>query len=347
MYLFCPKCHTQHPATGRCPKCSSRLLSPIEAAEVMERVVDPGPQPIQTTYARRIIVGCVVALGLHLAFREWSIGGLELVGQTDAGSNTWLNFTLRVLGTVVGGLLAGAGRRQGFWGGVVVGTVSGFAWVAVDTYPHIQLDLTRLGLAVAVAVVGGVAAVVGQRMWPAPIELPVAHSPRNSSLLKLKAGEGQKEKVYPISWVRIVLGATVAVCGVMAADTIRDGMATLPRGLFNLSGAGATQRIDTQIAGFLVLFGGLIAGAGTGVGLRHGLITGMFAGVGLIAVSSLQPDGVSVPVQYVIDSLGLAEMPREAVAAAGGIAFGVVAIGGWLGGQLFPRLSRRRKLDRD
>jgi len=288
MHLFCPKCHTQHPATGRCPKCSSRLLSPIEAAEVMDRVIEPGPQAIQTTYARRVIVGCVVALGMHLAFREWAIGGLELAGLNEIGANAWLNFTLRVLGTVIGGLLSGAGRPQGFWGGVVVGTVSGFAWVAIDPYPHIQVDLLKLGLATTVAVAGGIAAVFGQRMWPAPIELPVAHSPRNSSLLKLKAGEGQKEKVYPTSWVRLIIGVTVAVCGVMAADMIRGGLATLPKGMINLSGVGASQRIDTQIAGFLVLVGGLIAGAGTGVGFRHGLIAGLITGVGLIALSSFQ-----------------------------------------------------------
>ena len=181
MNLYCPKCNVQHPSTGRCPRCSSRLLSPAEAAEVIDRVVSHGPSPTQASSARHVVVGCVVALGLHLAFHEWVIGTLQLVGQTEVVVNTWTNYSLRILGAVVGGLLAGAGRPQGLWSGVVVGLVSGTAWVFVDSYPQVQIDLPIILLTGGVMCVGAVAAVFGQWMWPARRELPVPQSSRQSS----------------------------------------------------------------------------------------------------------------------------------------------------------------------
>jgi hypothetical protein len=224
--------------------------------------------------------------------------------------------------------------------------VSGFAWLVIDPYPHFAPDLTHLGLGALLAGVGGVAAVIGQRVWPAPIELPVPQSSRNSSLMKLKAGEGQKESVRPTRWVRILIGATAVVCGVMAADSVRSGLGYMPKGMFNLGGPGAAPRIDAQIAAFLVLLGGMVAGAATGAGLRHGLTAGLFAAVGLVAMMSMTAGDPLPAVQFVMEKLGLAETPREAVAAVGGITLGITTLGGWLGGQLLPPLSRRRRLAR-
>jgi hypothetical protein len=343
MYLFCPKCQAQHPAAGRCPRCSSRLLSPGEAAEVMARAPEPPSEVIHTTLVRRVVVGSVVALGLHLAFREWAMAVLAATGGSADGGAVWLNFTLRLVGTVVGGVLAGAGRRMGFGGGAAVGAVSGFAWVAVDAFPHIQTDPVAVGLAVGLAGVGAAAAAAGGVVWPAPVDLPApdVSLSRNSSLLRLKPGDGRKKVDRPTRWVRVVVAVTVAVCGVLAADMIREALGKLPKGLFNLA---AGKRVDAQITGFLLLVAGMLGGATTGAAVRHGLIAGLVVGLAVAGLAAVHPDGPPPGVEFVTDQLDMSGQPGAA--AAGGVALAVVVVGAWLGGQLFPPLARKKKLAR-
>ncbi len=346
MYLFCPKCHTQHPATGRCPRCSSRLLAPAEAAEVMPRsLIDTPPSAIHTSFAGRLTVGVVIALGVHLALSEWVGGAAELSGSAlPPETAVWVHFALRLIAGAVGGLLAGAGRHVGFGGGLLVGLAGGVAWLAVDCYPHADVTLVRGGLVLAMAVVSGVAAWVGERVWPGAKELPVPESTRNSSLIRLKPGEGKKQVARPTGWIQVLIGATVAASGVLAADWVRTGMVMMPKGLFNVSGPGATARIDAQLAAFLVMLGGFAAGAGTGTGLRHGLLAGLLAAAGVIGLNAIVPDGPLPPIAFLVEKLGVTESAPETAAATGLAVFAVVAVGGWLGGQLFPRLSRRKKL---
>jgi hypothetical protein len=141
----------------------------------------------------------------------------------------------------------------------------------------------------------------------------------------------------------VIIGATAAVIGVLAADWVRTGMVMMPKGLFNMGGPGAAARIDAQIAAFLVMLGGFTAGAGTGTGLRHGLFAGLLAAAGVVGLNTALPDGSLPPIEFLVDKLGVVE-PPETAAAVGATVLAVVAVGGWLGGQLFPKLSRRKKL---
>lgn len=341
MYLYCAKCHTQHPASGRCPKCSSRLLSPGEAADVLVRAPVRSRDAIPTTFTRRVIVGSVVALGLHLAFREWATALATALGQSADIAGGWLNFALRLTGAAVGGVLAGAGRPRAYLGGLLVGAVSGVAWLVVDAYPDPSLDPDRLAAAAALAGAGGLVALIGGRVWPAPRDLPVPESPRASSLLKLKPGEGRVSKGRPTSWVRLVVGVTVAVCGLMAADAARDRLTKLPKGLLQVGGAGP---VGAQIGGAMLLLGGMVAGASTGAGVRHGLLAGLAAGLAVVGLTALPPDGPPPAVQYVIERLGVADNPRGGAGAAAAAALAAVTLGGWLGGSLFPPLVKRNRL---
>ncbi|MEO2090917.1 MAG: hypothetical protein ABGY75_15665 [Gemmataceae bacterium] len=345
MYLFCPKCHTKHPATGRCPRCSSRLLVPAEAAEILPRsVIDAPSSAIHTSFSGRLTVGVVIALGLHLALSEWVTGAAELSGSAiPPGAAVWVHFALRLVAAAAGGLLAGAGRHVGFGGGLLVGLAGGLAWLTVDCYPRVEVNLLRAGLVGVMAAASGVAAWVGERVWPGAKELPVPESARNSSLIRLKPGEGKKQQVRPTRWLQVIIGATAAVIGVLAADWVRTGMMMMPKGLFNMGGPGAAARIDAQIAAFLVMLSGFTAGAGTGTGLRHGLFAGLLAAAGVVGLNTALPDGSFPPIEFLVDKLGVVE-PPETAAAVGATVLAVVAVGGWLGGQLFPKLSRRKKL---
>ena len=340
MYLFCPRCNTQHLASSRCPRCSSRLLAPGEASELLTIRTPPPPPPSTPAFGGRSLVGSLVALGLHLALREWVFAAANLVGVTEIGGELWLNLTLRIAGAVVGGVLAGAGRPKSFSTGAIVGAACAVAWLAVDAYPDVMFDLVRGGVAVALVVVAGVAAVVGGVVWPPPVEVKPPEASHNSSLFKLKTSDGRK-KGRPLAWVRVILAATIALCGVMAADLIRQGLVMMPKGTFtNLT---MTARADALIAGFIAVVAGVVAGANTGRGWLHGLIGGFAAAVAVVSVSASLPDGPPLPVQYVWDVSGL-ESPGGGMAAAAGVLMVVVTVAGWFGGQLFPVVRKKVRL---
>lgn len=342
MYLFCPRCNTQHLASSRCPRCSSRLLAPGEASDLLPPVLPspPPPPPAAPAFGGRIVVGSLVALGLHVALREWVFAAAGAVGVREISWELWLSFALRVIGSLVGGVLAGAGRPRSFSTGAFVGAVSAVAWLAVDAYPDVSFDLGRMTAAGVLFVLGGVTAVVGGVVWPPPVEVKPPESSHNSSLFKLKTSDGVK-RGRPIAWLRVVIAAAVALIGVLAADLIREGMAKMPQGTFN--NLKMTARSDAIIAGFIAIVAGVVAGATTGRGWRQGALAGGAAMLAVVCISASLPDGPPLPIQYVMEQTGL-ESPGASLAVAGGVLFGIVAVGGWFGGQLFPVLRKKARL---
>lgn len=340
MYLFCPRCNSQHLASSRCPRCSSRLLAPNEASDLLGLRPPPPPPATAPGFGGRILVGSIVALGLHLALREWAFAAAGLVGVTEIDWQLWLSLALRVIGTVVGGVLAGAGRPRSFSTGALVGGASGVAWLAVDAYPDVTFDMPRLIAAGVLLLVGGAVAVVGGVIWPPPVEVKPPDSSHNSSLFKLKTTDGQR-RTRPIAWVRVVIAGTLAVCGVLTADLVRQGLAKMPQGTFN--NLTMTARSDAIIAFFLAVMAGVVSGATTGRGWRQGAIAGLVAAFGVVTISATMADGPPLPVQYVMDTAGM-DSPGANLAVAGAVLFAVVTLGGWFGGQLFPVLRRKPRL---
>ncbi len=345
MYLFCPKCNAQHPAEGRCPKCSSRLLSPGEAADVLSKVTTEPPAPVPTTFGRRIVVGTVVALGLHLAFREWAAGGAALAGWTGETA-IWLGiaFALRLVGTAFGGLIAGAGRPRQFSEGAVVGAASAFAWLFIDAFPEWTFEPLQLGLAFALVATGGIASYAGSWIWPAAVDLPTPVSSRESSLLKL-AKTPSEEPQYPIRWVRIILAGSLSICALLAAEPIRTGIGKLPAGLVQT--LMSKERFDFQISAFALVLCGVIAGGGTGRGFVQGVLGGAIAGIGALALPILNGGELPPGVEFAVDRLGYSETPRQGTVFVAGLIWFFVAICGWFGGQLLPPVRKGRRLPRD
>lgn len=349
MYLFCPKCHAQHPAAGRCPKCSSRLLSPGEAADALAVSVAPPPEPIETTFAGRLGVGCVVALGLHLGLREWAVAALgsdEMSAAAPVGFA--VGFFLRLLTAAVGGLMAGAGRKLNFSGGAAVGLVSGLAWLLVDGFPNIAFDPQRVGLVGVMVVVAGLVAMAAGQVWPEPVTVPDAPSPRGSSLLGLAPTGGKKPTGVPTRWAQVLIAAAVAVCGVVAADAVRAGLRGLPAGLVNLGGPAAVSRVDFQLTVLFVVVAAVISGVGTGAGFRHGLLAGVLTGVGVIVVRNTTDEGTMPGLDWLAEVATAPDTPARTVEMTlAAFAFLAMAAGGWLGGQLCPPLKRARKRHRE
>lgn len=349
MYLFCPKCHAQHPAAGRCPKCSSRLLSPGEAADTLAVSVAPPPEPIETTFAGRLGVGCVVALGLHLALHEWSVAALgsEEMSATEPVGFA-VGFFLRLLTAVIGAALAGAGRRLNFSGGAAVGLVSGLAWLLVDGFPNIAFDPLRGGLVAVMVAIAGLVSLAAGQVWPEPVAVPDVPSPRGSSLLGLTPNAGKKKTGTPTRWAQIILATTMAVGGIVAADSVRAGLRGLPAGLVNLGGPAAVSRVDFQLSVLFVVVAAVISGVGTGAGFRHGVIAGILTGIGVIVARNTFEEGTLPGLDWLAEAATVPETPARTVEMTlAAFAFLAMSVGGWLGGQLCPPLRKKRKLRRE
>lgn len=346
MYLFCPRCNTQHLSSSRCPRCSSRLLAPAEASDLllMQRAGTQPPPPSTPGFGGRIVVGTLVALGLHLAFQEWVYAAIAAVGVTDVGGELWIGYALRVVGALVGGVLAGAGRSRSFGTGAFVGAACGVAWLAVDAYPDVTFDVVRLSAAGALVLLGGVVAVIGGVIWPPPVEVKPPEASHNSSLFKLKADDGKRRRRRPVAWIRVVIALSVAVTGVLAADYIRLGLTKMPKGTFN--NLTMTARTDAILAGFIGIVAGVVAGATSSRGWREGAIAGMGAALATVGISAALPDGPPIPVQFVVDQAGV-EANAGGLALAGVVLFVIVTAGGWFGGQLLPALRRKQRLGQE
>ena len=347
MYLFCANCQTQFPATSRCPRCSTRLLTPGEAAERLSTTALLPPKPLQTTLHGRVFVGSLLALGLHLALREWGTA-IGLFDETISTAGYLTGYFLRVVAAMAGGLFAGAGRSRSFSGGAFVGLLSGMGWLVVDSFPALQVDPPNIGLMILIVTFAGCSALVGGRIWPAIVELPEIASPRRSSLLKLVVDGRKPVLTQPIRWGQILVASFAVLFAVLAADSERLLLRKLPAGLLNLGGPSAVPMVDFQLALLGVALASLIAGAGSGSGLRHGAIAGLFSAFAVGAAFAQQPPDSFPALEFLLDKFQARGTLTLSVLTIGGSIASTVTLAGYVGDQLFPRLNkkRRRRTDR-
>jgi hypothetical protein len=353
MFLFCPKCNAQHSATGRCPRCSSRLLSPVEAAEIIpNKAPTAAPKTqIRSTFLRRVVVGVLLALGFHLTLREWAMAVLGALHMpTEPESWDGVNFALRALSTVVGAVVAGAGRKRSFSTGAIVGAASLAGYLLLDQFPHLQFEFWPIVKGTSFVVVGCLLSYLGGLIWPPPVELAEPVSPRNSSMLKLKPEHsGDREEKIPTQWVQLMIATTLIACSLMLAARLSNSVLAITPNLGEvLKDPQVLPRLQTQLAGLMMLVAGLIAGSGTAAGLRHGLIAGVVGALAMVGITvATNPEPFRIG-QYVATLFGWEAGSTNVLMAIGAGAFLLALVGGVLGGSIFPRVikQRRRRTDR-
>lgn len=351
MQLFCPACQVAFPGTQRCPRCGGLLLMPQEAADAAPPArPHPLPEPPQPTPAGRVLVGGLFALGLYLGLRKLAMG-VVLAAHPDPES-WWASFEGLVavcggqgLAVVFGAVVAAAGRRVGLVFGAAVGGVCGALFLAAELLAGAPpQDLVLYIQPVLLVVVGGVAGVFAARVWGAVplLDMPVVDRSRLSS--SRFAIEDAPDPGRPTAWIRVLAGAMLMLASVAVAEQVRSGAQKYSGGMLKVTTIGQGRFLTWQIAVFGVLTGGAVAAAGTGAGLRHGLLSGALGGVGVLGLTALSGRSLG-PVEYWLSSLSLHDLPPDAplalLAAAGGVA-ALGLFGGWLGGTLFLPLAPER-----
>ena len=349
MQLFCPACQAAFPGTQRCPRCGGLLLLPHEAAE--SSAPKPRPVPVRAvappTPAGRVVVGAVFALGLYLGLRKLAMGAV-LATHPDPDA-WWLSFeglmavcAGQALAVVFGAVVASAGRSVGFVFGAAVGSVCGGLFLAAELVAGAPpRDLVLYVQLFVLVFVGGVSGVFAARVWGAipVLDMPIPDRNRLSSsrfAIDPPARDGR-----PTAWLRVLCGAIIIMVAVGVAEQVRSGAQKYSGGMLQVNSIGQGQFLTWQIAVLGVLCGGVAAGAGTGAGLRHGVMAGGLGGIGVLGLTAVRGEPLG-PVSYWLSKLSIGHLPPNDPAAVVAALTGVVVLGvlgGWLGGTLFQPLA--------
>ena len=352
MQLYCPTCDAAYTAVDRCPACAGRLVLPTEVREAVSGVAPPPPpDPIRPTALARATVGVVVAMGLYVGLREWAAAAAALAGGSLADGEDGalaVVVALRAAGVLAGGLVAGAGRPQGLATGALAGLVCGGLFLFGDVTAGATAGARDLGVVLGLAALAAAAGSLGGRVWPPAADLPdPLPDPRGSSLARLADEEKEAKRGRPTLWPQVLIGVSLIVAGVASADQARAALKAGTNGVLNVGGPAQAPVVDVELAALAVVAAGLIAGANTGAGLRHGLLVGAFGGLGVVLGAGRGGESFYLVTEGLHAVLGvpMAETPgRDALLLLFAAVFVGGSFGGWLGGQMFPPLVKRKRL---
>ncbi|QDU18223.1 hypothetical protein [Urbifossiella limnaea] len=347
MQLYCPACQSAFTGVSRCPRCAGLLLMPEEAAFLAADPDAAAPRPDRPTAAGRLVVGTVAALGAYLALRKFLTGW---AAATAADADGWWAtddalvavLVLQAVSAVFGSLLAGAGRSGGLWLGCVVGGTTGGLFLAAEVAGGAPPGYLVLLVQPAVlAVLGGVAGALGGRVWAGVPELDMpTPAVRRSSSINL--GEVvAKPQGRPTVWWKVLAGGAVVVVGVGFADPARRLVERNSKGALRTASMGQARFLSAQLATLAVLGGAALAAAGTGAGVRHGILAGVFGAAG-VAGLTLAQGALPAPAGYLAEHMNLDAADGNNPLVLGAVGFGLVVagvVGGWLGGTLFLPLA--------
>jgi hypothetical protein len=354
--LYCVKCQFAISGKMDCPRCGSRLVAPQEAHVLPSERISFVPQATNSSAASRVLAGGAVAFGLAMGLKEVVTGIHSAIGESDEWWSTetaiGVMLSIRALAAVGGGLLAGAGRTNGGLSGMMAGVSAAGILLSIQAFgPNGKVTPESILALAIMSCVALLAGAIGGKVWPPRSELPKATlASRGSSILE-KAKDLQEDdeaqKVRPTQWARILLGVSIAICGFVAAESIRTGLVKGSDGLLDLGGSRNLPFTCMEIAGILAFLGGIAAGSSTGIGYRQGIYTGIIAGTLAASLFSMKgPDKfpASAGVMEVLNWSPEKTPKVRAIGTVFGAMFGVCAAGGIFGGLLFPPIVQRQRI---
>lgn len=329
MAMVCPQCNTTYEQRWQCPLCETRLLF-HDVRRLPERSTDR-PMPWQQRPWGRIFLGLVLAQGLFYGLRHLVTAGLLAARGQETVEQLWTTTTgilllqsVRIFALLVGAVFAGAGQRQAMFLGAMVGAWNGVFSVLLLPGPAQSLTtIALLGQPLLQAVIGAMGGWFGSALWkPLPsstaVEMP---RPRQRAFLRpnmdLFSG--------PVAWVRVAIGAILAVAGTLMATVVFERILDMSHGALGTADELQDRLITMEIKALALLFGGALAGATTRNGLKQGLCVGIAATVVLIGIE----------MNYLERWL-----PLAGLTAVSSLTLSLA--GGWFGSQLFPPIIRRR-----
>jgi hypothetical protein len=326
MAMVCPQCDEVFEQRLQCPTCGARLLYQASSPRGGGGIGAP-PETWQQTPWGRIIAGLLLSQGLYYGLQHLCTAGLLAVGEGSART-VWGTLTglvllqgLQALGVLIAGVMAGAGQRQGFLHGALVGIWNGVLFILPTQWSGQEMTVVALfGLPILQTAFGAMGGFTGSCIWkplptftvPAPARAPVATG---------KGRKGSSAFAGRVAWARVLTGITVTVGGVIWANVILDFVLEAAEGKLSINSHLEAQLVTLEISALAMLAGGALGGATTPNGPKQGLCVGLGAGSVLVGMNLA---GAGATLDFVISTVGST------------VALGLV--GGWFGAQLLPPL---------
>lgn len=322
MAMVCPHCQDSFDKGMRCPVCGVRLQYLPET-----RTTDASRW--QQTPWGRILIGLVTTQGLYHCLRHLCTAGLLASGDFSAQSiwttlqGFFLLQLLQAVALVIGGMIVGAGERQGTVFGAIMGGWNGIISLLAHKEHTVFLGgITLYAQPILQTALGALGGLIGSSFWkpvptwttPDPVSVPQTHiaKPRRSSPFS-----------GPISWGRVLVGTTVAVAGTLWANVILDLVLEASEGKLNVETHLQAKMVTWEIIALAMLVGGALAGANTANGPKQGLCVG---GAAAILLFGFRLNAVNVKMQTLL------------LTSLAAVVLGLA--GGWFGSQLFPPLIK-------
>jgi hypothetical protein len=328
MAMVCPQCNGSFEQRWHCPTCGVRLLYQSHHTRTPKGIFGGGAQWQQTPWGR-IFIGLLLAQGLYYGLRQLCTAGLMATGERGSHDvwNTLYGLIflqgLQGVGLLVGGMLTGAGKRQGALFGAVVGVWNGVISILVASQSVAGLTpVTLYGQPVLQTAFGALGGFLGSLIWR---PLPRVTLPGDSRAARIVLPSSPKLPILAgrVSWWRVVVGVAVSAGGSLYANVVLQYVLEGGEGHLSIDTHLQAQIVTWEIIALAMLGGGAMAGATTPNGIKQGL----FAGLGVAALS--------MGIHMGKDKM---ELESALLAACAPVALGLV--GGKFGADLFPPVER-------
>jgi hypothetical protein len=329
MPMVCPQCNGSFEQRWHCPSCGVRLTYQTQGSRIAPTISGEDMSRWQQTPWGRIFIGLLLAQGLYYSLRQLCTAGLLAASENGTGDvwNTLFGLIflqgLQGVGLLVGGMLTGAGRRQGAFYGAVVGVWTGVISVVIASQTSMSMTPVALyGQPILHTAFGAIGGLLGTLIWrPLPTLMPVG----DSRPARILTPPSRKSSIFygPVSWWRIIAGMAVALGGSMWANVILDLVLEGSEGRLSIDSHLQAQLVTFEIIAIALFGGGALAGATTVNGMKQGL----FVGLGVAAIST----GVR---------MGWSNLRLETILFPAFASVSLGLVGGWFGHQLFPPITR-------
>jgi hypothetical protein len=330
MAMVCPQCNGTFEQRLQCPNCSVRLLYQASSRRRDAGGLAPDDSWQQTPWGR-IIVGLLLAQGIFYVLHELLKAGFLAAGEEGAAiwhtlAGQLILQALQAIGVLTAGILVGAGQRQGFVYGVVLGIWNGVLFILVQAWSGQPLTVTTLlGQPILQAAVGLAGGLAGSIVWRPLPQLLLPSGPRSRVLQPVR--RKTRQFTGPVAWARVLGGTAVGVGGVIWANVILEYVLHASEGKLNLDSQLQAQLVTWEICALALFSGACLAGSNQRNGMMQGLCVG--AGAGSILMGF---------------GLASATVPAHLLMFTVTMAIPIGILGGWFGGQLLPPLVRVKRL---
>jgi hypothetical protein len=359
MAMVCPKCQATFAQRLDCPKCGCRLVFPDKAT------LAGGPfwtLPRLTPWISPLL-GLLLAQGTYHGLRQLAVAVAVVAGGAEAAERFGpgravglvLGQAFLALGLVLGGLVAGAGRKRAVLIGAGLGAVNAVVYLlGQQLFSHPVSTVAWYGQPIVQAAFGALGGFLGARLWDAEPILPPTPSLLDLSRPLPQPRPARKHTgiAGPVAWGRVLVGMVVAVGGNWWAGVILQFVYAASDYKLAPQTGFQDRFLTWELAIIAIFTGAAYAGANTRNGLKQGWMVGLATGVTLIVIYILsQGQYAPLPGSGLRDLFGLTihdlSYPMQILLFTLAVTLSVGLLGGWFGGELLPPVvahPRRRGL---